>query len=194
MCTNFIVRRHEYEKIINSVPPAQSRKISIVVPDDVKSNANALEIVVQYSKVISRLAKRCEVILPIHRSDDMKMHTLAMMKALRFNKNIRVGIPCLTKHDCDFALSTAQIDALLSAKRSNGEKAVSKVHYFGMSDSTSKEKLQCRLTLARLHGLSGEAVSLDACRTLALFGYTRTASAKALRKKGGCRLNMRKNK
>lgn len=168
----------EYEKIIHSVPLVQSRKISIVVPDDVKSNANALEIVVQYSKVISRLAKRCEVILPIHRSDDMKTHTLAMMKALRFNKNIRVGIPCLTKHDCDFALSTAQIDALLSAKRANGEKAVSQVHFFGMSDSTSKEKLQCRLTLARLHGLSGEAVSLDACRTLALFGYTKNGLRK----------------
>ncbi len=162
----------EYEKIVNSVPLAQSRNISIVVPDDVACNENALHIAMRYSKEICRLAKRCEVILPVHRSDDMKNHALAMLKAVKFNKNIRVGIPCLTKKDCNLALSLSQIDALLSVKKPNGDKAVKKIHFFGMSDSTKNEKLNCRLTLARLHGLHGDAISLDACRTAAIFGYT----------------------
>lgn len=166
----------QYEQIISSLKPAVAKNISIVVPDDVACNENAVAIVKKYKKVIKKLANRCDVILPIHKSEDIRSHALNMMSELNFHSNIRLGVPCLTKAGLNFALEVSDIDAILSLKHpTKGTPLFSKVHYFGLSDVTAAKKLAPRLKIAELHGVD---TMLDCCRTAALFGKTK----KGLRK------------
>ncbi|ELP6119496.1 TPA: hypothetical protein I7730_00130 [Vibrio vulnificus] len=167
----------EYEAIINSLKPRQAKNVSIVVPDDVFDNQAALDIVHKYAPRIMKLAAKCDVILPIHRSEDIKKHAMSMMEALGYRKGIRLGVPCLTKKDLDFALSVKDIDALLSLKnpKHDGVSLFEKAHFFGMSEATGKMKLQPRLLIAKLHGID---LSVDCCRTTAVFGKTKSGFRK----------------
>nr|CAH7372065.1 conserved hypothetical protein [Vibrio chagasii] len=167
----------EYEAIIDSLKPSQAKNVSIVVPDDVFDNQMALEIIHKYAPRILKLASKCDVILPVHRSGDIKKHALSMMEALKFKKGIRLGVPCLTKKDLDFALSVKDIDTLLSLKnpKFDGVPLFEKVHFFGMSEATGKMKLQPRLLTAKLHGVE---LSVDCCRTTAVFGKTKNGYRK----------------
>lgn len=164
----------EYRKIIDSLKPQQRRNVSIVIPDDIHSNTNAQKIVVDYRDDILYLAgKGCRVILPVHKSIDIRSHANTMMKTLNYNKNVVLGVPCLAKSELNLMLSTADIDALLSLTaevRGVKRKVFMSVHYLGMSDASGKEKLSSRLALCRLHGVT---VSLDCVRTTALYGRTK---------------------
>lgn len=172
---------NQYEAIISSLKPSVARNISIVVPDDVMCNESAIAIVKKYKKQIKALARRCDVILPIHKSSDIRAHALRMMSELNYNSNIRLGVPCLTKKGLNFALDVADIDALLSLKnpKKDNEPLFNKVHYFGLSDATAAKKLQPRLMVAELHGVD---TTLDCCRTAALFGKTKTGLRKGSQK------------
>lgn len=174
----------EYEKIIFSLglPKAQTQNISIVVPDSTDSTEEALSIVKQFKKRILALSKRCRVILPIHRCDDIGTHAFNMLKELNFSQNITIGVPCLQESNLDLALSIAQIERVLSVKHpKTKEKLVKSVHFFGMSDATYKGKLNPRLLVAKLNQIPAEQLSLDACRVTAIFGKTKNGVRKGSR-------------
>lgn len=158
----------EYSRLIASLKPRHAKNVWIVVPDDVVSNENAVAILRKHSRQIRLLAKKCNVILPIHRAPDIRQHALKMMSELKFCK-AWLGIPCLTKKNLDLALSTKEIDQLLTLKSPAGEMLFPRVHFFGMSEATYKSKLSPRLLLADLHNVE---VSLDCCRTASVFGKT----------------------
>ncbi|MDK9793697.1 DUF6884 domain-containing protein [Vibrio sp. D431a] len=175
----------EFERIVFSVKPNVAKNISVVIPDDVFCNDRAVAIVKQYKKQIKKLARRCDVILPIHRSEDIRAHALRMMKELNYDSNIRLGVPCLKQKDLDFILPLKDIDAILSLKKPKTAKEeemkiadqplFSKIHFFGLSDATAKKKLAPRLLLAELHGVD---TMLDCCRTPALFGKNKNGLRK----------------
>ncbi|KIF53367.1 DUF6884 domain-containing protein [Vibrio owensii] len=158
----------EYSRLIASLKPRHAKNVWIVVPDDVASNENAVAILRKHSRQIRQLAKKCNVILPIHRAPDIRQHALSLMSELKFGK-VWLGIPCLTKKNLDLALSTREIDQLLTLKSPTGEMLFPRVHFFGMSEATYKSKLNPRLLLADLHNAE---VSLDCCRTASVFGKT----------------------
>ncbi|MCG9579081.1 hypothetical protein L1D14_23040 [Vibrio tubiashii] len=160
----------QYQKIVDSLQPRDAKNISIVVPDDVCPE-EALKKVEAHSKQILALSKKVDVILPIHRASCIASHALALMKSLKFSRNIRLGIPCLKDKEKDLTLPLHDIDTLLSLKspKHSGEMLFRKVHMLGMSEATPKAKLQPRLKLAELYNVT---LSLDACRTKAVFGKT----------------------
>ncbi|BBM67900.1 hypothetical protein VA249_45460 (plasmid) [Vibrio alfacsensis] len=172
----------QYESIIDSLTAKQAKNLTIVIPDDVNCNQTARSIIERNKQKILRLARKVDVIVPIHRSPDMKQHIIDMLKPLNFSPRVRIGIPCLEKKGLDLALDLTQIDTILSTKVPTGcrkgESLIHRVHFFGMSDSTAPLKLKSRLMLTHMHGLKGEAISLDACRVSALFGYTKTGLRK----------------
>ncbi|WP_428774909.1 hypothetical protein, partial [Vibrio sp.] len=69
----------------------------------------------------------------------------------------------------------ADIDALLCLRHPKTKRKIwSSVHFFGMSEATSKMKLFPRLKVAELHQMT---VFADCCRTTAKFGKGRRGSA-----------------
>ncbi|WP_281188862.1 hypothetical protein [Vibrio harveyi] len=170
----------QYKSILKTLSRKQAKNLFVVIPDDIKSNQRALEIVRRHKREILEMSLSCEVILPIHKSFDIERHALLIMNELNNSNNIRLGIPSLTKPKLDLALSTEDIDRLLSIKnpRKPNKPLFNKIHFFGMSESSSKEKLGSRMLLAALHGIDGNNLSLDCCRTTALFGYNKTSLRK----------------
>ncbi len=162
----------QYNAISCSLPLKQAKNLSIVIPDDVECGEKAIDIIKNHKRDILTLANRVDVILPIHKHDNIGDLAMRMMKELNFSRKIRLGIPCLVqpRKNINLALTESQIDTLLSLKHPKGGKLFQKLHFFGMSDVTPKLKLNTRLRLAQLHGYSGEEVTLDCCRTTALFG------------------------
>ncbi|PMK78593.1 hypothetical protein BCT94_05770 [Vibrio breoganii] len=167
----------QYREINKSLTGAAAKNLYVVVPDDVSSNENAVAILKKHKQDILDLNKRVEVILPIHKSANIEQHALTMMEALGFPANLRLGIPCLKKKGLDLVLPLDDIERLLALKHpTRATPLFSKVHFFGMSEATSDGKLQPRLLLAKMYGLDGAAVSLDCCRTTALFGENRAGA------------------
>lgn len=162
----------QYQTIANTLRNKKARKnLFAVVPDDVSCPDRALDIVVQHRDEIRALSQSIEVILPIHRTDNIEQHAIAMMEALGFPRHIRLGIPCLSKPGLDLALSCADIERLLSIAHPSGKgRLFTKVHFLGLSDASAKPKLAPRLQLAALYQAS---VSMDSCRTTACFGSGR---------------------
>lgn len=167
----------QYEAIIGTTERAQGKNISIVVPDDVRCNEAAVAIVRKYKKRILALSKKCTVILPVHRSKDIRAHALNLMAELNFETNIRLGVPCLQKGDLDFSLPSKDIDALLAVNNpKTGERLFQSVHFFGMSEATSKLKLSSCLKIAEMHQVE---TFLDCCRTTAIFGKLKSGKPRA---------------
>lgn len=168
----------EYAKTIKYLPLRMSRNLFTVVPDDIKCNDNAVNIVRKHKTDILKLTNLTEVILPIHKSNDIESHALRMMHELDYPSNIRLGIPCLEKDDLNLVLPLTDIDRLLSIKNPKRpkEKLFKKVHFFGMSDASYRNKLHPRLLIANLHGIEGNKLSMDACRTPSIFGTNRIGS------------------
>ncbi|MBD0788234.1 hypothetical protein HUO09_17905 [Vibrio sp. Y2-5] len=164
----------QYEKIVEKLPRKLAKNLYIVIPDSVDDPAEAERIVVQHKKQIIKLSRKANLILPIHRSEDIRKNTRVLLKHLKYAELV-LGVPCLTKPGLDLALSTRDIDALFSMNKPNGEPCFRRVHFLGMSEVSTKNKLNPRLLLAKLHSVQ---VTMDTNRTPAIFGYNK----KGLRK------------
>lgn len=163
----------EYLALANTLPVSQSKRLNLVIPDSLDPQ-KALAIVARHSESIRVLCRQTQVILPIHGCKNIEQHALNMMQILGFPRNVKLGVPSLTNKakKLDFALTVEEIDRLLSIAHPNGKGALFKsVHMLGMSDKSRKLKLAPRLLVAQLHGLKGNQVTLDACRTPSIFGY-----------------------
>ncbi len=165
----------QYLDIASSLTKKAAKNLYVVIPDDVTCNQKAVAIVERHRKEILQLSKMTEVILPIHRSDDIETHALNMMKALGYPRNIRLGVPCLKNKKVDLMLQLEDIERLLSIKHPRKDiKLFSKVHFFALTEKSSHKKLMPRLMLANLYGVN---ISMDGCRTTALFGTNRKGKA-----------------
>lgn len=160
----------EYRKIVDSVPRKYCHNLTIVIPDAPNDEEEAIQIVSEHKADIAYLRrKQVDVILPIHKSNDIAKLTQRLMKTLGYPKNVRVGIPCLQKGKAlDFCLEPNDIETIFRQKHpKTGLPLFERCHYFGLSDASSAMKLKLRLGLANLYGLNA---TLDATRTTALFG------------------------
>ena len=166
--TNIVFQ--QYKDLVEVLDPKYSKNVSMVIPDHVSSNQAALDIVIKHKEDILQLNKSLDVILPIHRSDNIGNHAMSMMDALGFPKGIRLGVPCLSNAKVDLMLSIRDIDSLLSLRAPDGAPLFSKIHYFGMGQSSNKAKLKARMLIAHLHGIQGGNLAFDVTRTAALFG------------------------
>jgi hypothetical protein len=96
----------------------------------------------------------------------MQQHAIDMMSELGFSEKITVGIPCL-EGKLDLVLPLEQVESLFRVKNpETGEPMFSRCHFLGLSDVSRKHKLNSRLNLAKMYGIS---VAMDACRTGAIF-------------------------
>lgn len=162
----------QYLTIANSLPKKNARRLWFVIPDSPQSTTEAIAIVRRHAQEIKTLKSKVNVILPIHKADNIRLHAYNLMKELNFIGNVTVGIPCLTKKELDFAIPLKDIDALLSMKNPRTQRPMfTGCHFLGMSEKTARSKLLPRLKLAALHNMT---CTLDSCRTPALFGYNKT--------------------
>lgn len=156
-------------KSITPLSRSHSRNLTFVIPDAPGDNAAALNIIERNRDDILWLLQRVELILPIHRCDDIQQHALGMLAALGFPTNIRLGVPCLKNKGKDLEISVSDIEKLLMLKNPRTNKpAFQKVHMLGISDVTDSMKLQPRLLLMRLYNI--DDCTADSSRFTALFG------------------------
>nr|WP_158304852.1 DUF6884 domain-containing protein [Photobacterium angustum] len=153
----------QYMAIAKAVPPRFSKNIAIVIPDSFHSLEEAKSILIEHNRNLNYLSKRFDLILPVHRCSIDGINEL-LAEAPR---NIRLGIPCLETKEFDLCLSLIDIERLFSLKNAAGKAIFHKCHFFGLSDASSRRKLQDRLMLAQIYKVSA---SMDATRTCALFG------------------------
>lgn len=84
--------------------------------------------------------------------------------------NLTLGAPCLGKPGLDLLLPLDKVELLLQSKNEK-QPLFSAIHYFAMSDATVPRKLKPRLLLAKRYlGKHTSSITLDACRTTAIFG------------------------
>ncbi len=169
--TNWVFE--QYKSIANTLPRKQAKNLYIVVPDDVNDNAAAIAILKRHkADILDLMRSGVEVIIPIHRSKDIEALALSMLKEVNYSTKVRIGIPCLKKKDLDLALSVEDIERLLSIKHPKDpkRKLITKLHFFGLSEASGKVKRESRLLVASLYGLTDSDVSMDCCRTTAVFG------------------------
>ncbi|ENY5205596.1 hypothetical protein ACEZNP_001609 [Vibrio parahaemolyticus] len=146
--------------------------ISIVIPDAPQCKHTALDLINKHTADIRWLAERCDVILPVHKYDDSVEFAKEAMQIIGHDYRIRLGVPCL-ENELDLLLPLDVIESLLQAKH-NDKPLFASMHYFGLSDVSHKNKLHPRLLLAKMYlGQTDNSISLDACRTTALFGRGR---------------------
>lgn len=157
----------QYETIIESLTESQAANVTIVIPDSPFCEIEALEIVERFKNRILALCERCDVVLPIHRSNAMGNLALKLMKPLNYDSRIRLGVPCLKNKNLNLALDIEQIEQLFEVTNPITQQPMfKKVHFFGLTDATYRHKLTQRLNLANIYDLD---VQLDGCRTTALF-------------------------
>lgn len=167
----------QYVNIIKNLKPSISKKLFIVIPDNPFDSEDCLNIIKEHKNTIKWLAKRCEVILPLHRTGNMAEHAHKIMSTLGYQTKIRLGVPCKeyitrgkTKHPV--ALSLEQIETLFELKKPNGNRLFSTVHFLALSEVSQGSKYNDRRILAKAHGISA---SCDACRTTAVMGNEETS-------------------
>ncbi|EJL6490477.1 hypothetical protein NMR92_001377 [Vibrio cholerae] len=173
-----------YKRIVESFK-GDAKKLSIVIPDNPFDPAASLAIVKENKSVIKWLARRCDVILPIHKAPDIGQHAMSMMKALSFAP-IRVGIPCKkyistievvdgqeVKVNVPVRLSPLEIEQLFELKAPNKERLFTGAHFLACSEVTRGGVYEERKTLAHIHGFDA---SFDACRTAAVLGNEKSSS------------------
>ncbi|MFL7013690.1 DUF6884 domain-containing protein [Enterovibrio norvegicus] len=167
-----------YRRIISELKPSQSRNLSIVIPDS-RDAEEALAIVKMHKKSIKWLARRCRLILPVHRTQEViSDHAANMMSAIDFAP-VTLGIPCRKQIKTsagllDLRLTIPEIESLFELKNPRTKQLVFRdVHFLALSEVTPGTVYAERMLLARLHSIS---VSADACRTTAIFGNEATSN------------------
>lgn len=168
--TNEVFTR--YKQIVSSMHRSVSEKLAIVIPDNPFDTAESIEIVRRHKTDIKWLASRADVILPVHRAQDISAHATAMMKELNFINGIRLGVPCKKSIKTDSGsipvrLELTDIEALLELKNPKGASMFTGVHYLALSEVSRGKLYQEREVLAHIHGFD---MTCDACRTAAVMG------------------------
>lgn len=157
---------NQYKNIINSVRSAQS--LLAVIPDNPFCEEGALAIVKRNKADIRHLAKRCQLILPIHNTSNITVVEQAKRLMSVIGKvPITLGVPCLNKGENKWRMSTQNIEALFALKHPDGAPVFTRVHFLGLSEVSKGGVYQERLTLAQMYGVE---FSCDASRITALFG------------------------
>ncbi|ELA9367450.1 hypothetical protein QUN99_003340 [Vibrio parahaemolyticus] len=160
----------QYVSLVSSLKPKQAKLLSCVVPDHPLSPETSLNIVRENAKELRWLAKRCDLVLPIHKAKSFAEHALSMMKTLNYCR-LTLGVPCKDKFESNgtthsIRLSISDIESLLNLKVA-GRWLFDSLHFLALSEKSRGNLYSERLGLARAYG---RKVSADCCRTTALFG------------------------
>lgn len=162
----------QYIDIVYALPVSSARRLHIVIPDEPLSASRSLQIVATHKKQIEYLARRANVILPVHRCHNIVKHARDMLASLDKDVKLTLGVPCKAniktssgKHR--LRLSIEEIQMLFNIKKDNGNLAFKSVHYFALSEHTRGKVFEERVHLANLYNIKASA---DACRTTALIG------------------------
>lgn len=171
--------------IVKSLKLSLSKNLSLVIPDDPFSPENSVEIVRKYAQEIKWLSTRCNVNLPIHRAADIQEHAHNLLKELKFNTNITVGIPCKAHiNKVPVRLNISDIQLLFelrqklkpkNGKAQRGKLLFHSAHFLGLSEVSPGTIYQERVDLANMHNIE---MSCDACRLRAIFGAEETSGRK----------------
>ncbi|WP_224067925.1 hypothetical protein [Vibrio penaeicida] len=167
----------EYEKIIRNVTQKTAKNITLVIPDSPFNPSHAIKLIRQNRQSILFLLSRCKLILPIHKTYPFET-IKELVELLNCHKNIVLGVPCLQNKNADLRLSLDKIESLFRLKVSlNGKRrpAFKAVHFLGMSEFCASSKLKPRLMLSQIYNVK---CSLDAGRTVSVFGYYQTKDGK----------------
>lgn len=161
-----------YIAIVKSMKPALAKNLSIVVPDDPFSCINSINIAKQHKNDIKWLAKRVNVIIPIHRAENIGHHAMEIVKALDNISGLCVGIPCKEKIKTEngfyeLRLSLSDVEILFNLKRKNGEPVFKKAHFLALSEVSRKRAFEDRKLLCDMYSVK---MFCDACRTTAVMG------------------------
>ncbi|MGR5296852.1 hypothetical protein ACPV5U_24560 [Vibrio mediterranei] len=162
---------NEYTAVLKRLPRDSRKLLSIVIPDAPFDPEKAVQICRDNRSAIKRLSKQCRVILPIHRSTDLRQHALALLEALDYAP-ITLGIPCLSSIKTPtgpqrLRLTEDEVETLFSLKHPiTGQPVWKDVHFFALSERTRGDLLNKRVSLADRFGLT---TSSDASRFAALF-------------------------
>jgi hypothetical protein len=156
----------QYKNIVNNVRSAQS--LLAVIPDNPFNADEAIEIIKRNKADIRVLAKRCQLVLPIHNTD---IRTVAQQATILMGiigkVPITLGIPCLNKGVNKWRMSTNDIETLFDLKHQDGTRVFNRVHFLGLSEVSLGGAYEERLLLAQMYGFTS---SCDASRITAIFG------------------------
>lgn len=169
----------QYKALVETMSKKHSKHLSIVIPDDPFSPENSLNIVKNNAESIRWLAKRTDLILPVHKAPDIKQHAISMLKAINY-ASVRIGIPCKKEiktddgSKVDIRLSEEDIQKILflKTKGKRPRALVKKVHFLGLSEKSRGDAYKNRLGICKAFGIS---MSLDANRTTAVLGNELTS-------------------
>lgn len=168
----------QYKIIIKSVRTSQS--LLAVIPDNPFNADEAISIVRRNKTDIRTLAKRCQLILPIHNTTIRTVVQQAKLLMDVIGKvPITLGIPCLNKGDSKWRMSTENIESLFALKHIDGSPVFTRVHFLGLSEVSLGGAYEERLALAKMYGLH---FSCDASRITAIFGSQEKCSRAGNRK------------
>jgi hypothetical protein len=155
-----------YSKIVKSVRSAQS--LLAVIPDNPFNADEAIAIVERNKADIRHLAKRCQLVLPVHNTEIRTVAEQAKLLMSVIGKaQITLGIPCLNKGDNKWRMSLENIESLFALKHADGRPLFTRVHFLGLSDVSKGGVYEERLLLAQMYNVN---FSCDASRITAIFG------------------------
>ncbi|MEZ9699041.1 DUF6884 domain-containing protein [Vibrio sp. 10N.261.46.E12] len=161
-----------YTSIVKMLKRDEVKHLSIVIPDNPFDTVASINVVRKHKAQIKWLAKRCNVILPVHRAVDIRSHAHSLMKELNYIPNICLGVPCKATikngdEEIPVRLEMPEIEKLLEQKNPNKAALFSKVHFLALSEKTRGKLYSERTTLANMYGVLCTA---DACRSAAVMG------------------------
>ena len=168
-----------YINIVKSIQPKKAaQSLSIVVPDDPFDTQKSLQIVKDFKHEIKWLAKRVNVILPIHRCVDVANHAKEMMQALNNIRGISLGVPCKEyistgSQRRPLRLNIHEIESLLSLKAPKQYPLFEKCHFLALSEVTRGGLFEARKTLCDIYNVT---MSCDSCRTTAIMGNNKRST------------------
>lgn len=168
----------QYKTIVKNIRTSQS--LLAVIPDNPFNADEAIAIVKRNKADIRTLAKRCQLILPIHNTTVRSVSQQAKLLMDIIGKvPITLGIPCLNKGENKWRMNTKDIESLFDLKHPDGSPIFSRVHFLGLSEVSLGGVYEDRLTLANMYGIS---FTCDASRITALFGSQEKCSRAGNRK------------
>jgi hypothetical protein len=157
-----------------------AQSLLAVIPDNPFNADEAIEIIKRNKADIRVLAKRCQLVLPIHNTD---IRTVAQQATILMGiigkVPITLGIPCLNKGANKWRMSTNDIETLFDLKHQDGTRVFNRVHFLGLSEVSLGGAYEERLLLAQMYGITS---SCDASRITAIFGSQEKCSRAGNRK------------
>ena len=156
----------KYLEIVNGLKDASS--LHVVIPDEPYCNNRALNIIKAFKSEIRQMAKKCEVIIPIHK--EIQLAPAEQVKAMTdilgesTMKKVTLGFPTRVKGKLDWRLSIRDIESIYVLKTKNDEQLIRKAHFLALSDATRGSVYEERKALCEMYNVK---MSCDACRITA---------------------------